>query len=447
MRHYKNYNKGSEYMKTIISTGTSSSSHTYGNVSSSIKEITKSFFPQNFFNYTHISTELLSKEMKTDRINSNIEFSKKTSPILTINPIFTSVSEDDKFLGGTLLVSGNSKFNSNISRLSLMHLFGSKKDDIALSFMMNRDRLIFEMNIFLNTEMTQLDVYNNLKNYVDWNIPVLIESSLESMIPRSMIEYIGKLINININNESQTGIMLDYLNNNSAYPITYKMRNSSSRDEFFMYFNSSLLVTFSDLEISEGTKKGMVGDIYPITFRTTVDFNLPGAYYLIGDINNHPEGLSIDIVVNDSYQKEFIPIFTINNLFNNLKSSNENFKLYSTCLFKTEPEINGKDDKLPIDIMIKTDETKKVIKQHIANSIPIDCFLEIVLLKDNTKCEYKEDWYIDWNTFTLTILNSDSCATYRLILFIDNLYLNNKILDIIEADNYDKGLKPNETID
>lgn len=434
-------------MKTIISTGTSSSSHTYGNVSSSIKEITKSLFPQNFFNYIHISTELLSKEMKTDRVNSDIEFSKKSTPIFTINPIFTSVSEEDKFLGGTILVSGNSKFNSNISRLSLMRLFESKKNDIALSFMMNRDRLIFEMNIFLGTEMTQLDIYNNLKNYVDWNIPTLIESSLESMIPRSMIEYIGKLINIDINDTSKTGIILDYLNSNSVYPITYKMRNSSSRDEFFMYFNSSLLITFSDLEISEGSKKGMVGDSYPITFRATVDFNLPGAYYLIGDINRQPKDLSIDLFVNDSYQKEFIPIFTINNLFNNVKSSNENFKLYSTCLFKTETENDGKDDELPIELMIKTNETKKVIKQHIANSIPVNCFLEIVLLKDNKKCEYKKDWSIDWNTFTLTIINSDSSATYRIILFVDNLYLNNKILDIIESNNYDKGLKPNETIE
>ena len=426
-------------MQTILSTGTSSSSHTYGNVSSAVKEIIKSTFPENFFKYTHISTEILSKEMKEDRINTDTEFYKKTKPILTINPSFSSVAEEDKFLGGSLLVSGNNKFNSTISKLILMNLFNDTDNDLQLSYVMNRDRLIFEINIFVDTLFSQLDVYKNMQNQMNLDSPMFVNTSLESMIPRSMIEYIGKMNNIDINDEKQSGLILEYLNRHASYPITYKMRNSSSRDEFFMYFNISLLITFSELEISDSNKKGLVDDSFTITFKTTVDFNLPGAYYLIGD-RSKPDGLSLDLVVGDSYQKDFIPIFTIYNLFDNIKSSKENFKLYSTCLFKTEDENNGDKDELPLDALFKSKEIIEVIQYHIANSIPIECFLEVCLIKDREKCEYGKEWLINWNTLTLTILESDNSSTYRIILFVDNLYLNNKIIDFLEVNNYDRGL-------
>lgn len=421
--------------RTILSTGTCSSAHTYGNVASSIKEIIKSLFPKDFFKYIHITTELVSKEARDERVNTDMEFSKKVKPLFVINPSFSSLNEEDKFLGGTLLTSNNSTFNGTISRKVLMDIFNDNKKNIGLLFSMNRDRLVFEINMFMPTLFSQLDVYKNMKNQMNWDSPSFINVSLESMIPRTMISYIGKLNNINID-ENQSFIMLDYLNKYSCYPITYKMRNSTSRDEFFMYYGVKFTTTFSELEMDEGNKKGMVDDSFRISFKVTVDFNLPGAYYLAGTPDPEIQE-DIQIIVESAYDKDFIPIFTFNNLFDSIKPDNSDFKLYSSCLFKTEKDSDSKTDTLEITPIFKSAEMHDLIKYHIASNIDVGTFIEIKILKDNVLIT---DWDIDWNDCSISIHNSDSESTYRLIVFINQNYANTKIRNLIENEIYNKGI-------
>jgi len=420
--------------QTVLSTGTCSSAHTYGNVASAVREIIKSFFPREFFKYIHISTELLSKEMRDERVNTNIEFSKKLKPKFSINPTFSSLSDEDKFLGGTLLTNNSSSFNGTISRKVMMDLLYDNKRNIGLMYTMTRDRLEFDINMIMPTLFSQLDVYKTMRHQWNWDSPTYINQSLETMIPRSMISYIGKLNSINIDNK-QEFIMLEYLNNHSLYPITYKMRNSTSRDEYFMYYGIKFLISFTNLEIDEGNKKGMVEDSFRISFKVTVDFNLPAAFYLIGT-PEYASNSDIQIVVDSYNEQDIIPIYTINNFFNNIRPTDTSFELYTTSLFKTDMT-NG-DDTLEIYDVFTSAELHDLIRQHFASNIPISTFLEIQILKDNT---LSTDWDIDWNTCVLTIHNSDSESTYRLIVFINRLYVNERIRNLIEAENYDKGLE------
>ena len=81
----------------------------------------------------------------------------------------------------------------------------------------------------------------------------------------------------------KASIFLSYLNRHSNYPITYKMRNSTSLDEYFMYSSQEVLFTFEEFTINEGQYKNMTQDSLEITFKVSAEFNLPGLFVLLGD--------------------------------------------------------------------------------------------------------------------------------------------------------------------
>jgi hypothetical protein len=77
-------------MDMIYSCGSSSASHTYGNVASAVKEHILSKFPKNYFksDSIHISTQLAFRYLRDRRLNSNDELYKRTKPLMVIKPIY-----------------------------------------------------------------------------------------------------------------------------------------------------------------------------------------------------------------------------------------------------------------------------------------------------------------------------------------------------------------------
>ena len=84
-------------MECILSLGTSSASHTYGNVASSIKEILLRYFTPNFFTYVYIDSKIAWKNIAEVLGNGDVEFKKRHYPFMIITPRF-STGNDDRFL-------------------------------------------------------------------------------------------------------------------------------------------------------------------------------------------------------------------------------------------------------------------------------------------------------------------------------------------------------------
>ena len=51
------------------------------------------------------------------------------------------------------------------------------------------------------------------------------------------------------------------------------------------------------------------------------------------------------------------------------------------------------------------------------------------------------DYDLDWDSFKITIHDADPDATYRLIIFFENGYVNDRIIKNLEKDDYDMGLQ------
>ena len=70
----------------------------------------------------------------------------------------------------------------------------------------------------------------------------------------------------------------------------------------------------------------------------------------------------------------------------------------------------------------------KVIDYHIENGMDTNLFVD-VKLRENRNI-INEGYYVDWKTKKLIITNAHYVHTYRLILAVNKLYVNNWLLDM-----------------
>ena len=423
-------------MDSILTMGTASYSHTYGNIVEAVKMDILSKFPPDYFKYIHVSTQLAFRQIKKFKDNSFIEFKKQERPKIYIKPSF-EVQDDSLPFVGTLLTDHMTNGTGYISRQSLMPVFRDIKKHVELDYRMNRDRVQFDVTIQVETIVSQLDLYKNMLNMISWNAPHSKIFSLESMIPRPMIHYLADNANISLDDSSGSiATIVSYLQTNGYYPITYKIRNSSSLDEFFMYYQVPVLITYSDFSVDEGNKRNMTDDGYGINFRVTCDFNHPGAY-VIRSINGYPEIVPHIMRVDDVGHSELFPLYTLERIYEDKKQVLEGYKLYFVSSFNTEKEKKKKDDYISLNDIIEI-QYIRIIKKYLFSHIPSDILMKLIVYKDNVKLEEDNDYTIDWNTMQLHILKSDPFVTYRVLFYANMTKFQEELQIMAEIEKTDK---------
>ena len=423
-------------MDSILTMGTASYSHTYGNIVEAVKMDILSKFPPDYFKYTHVSTQLAFRQFKRIRDNSMIEFKKQERPKIYIRPTF-EVQDDSLPFVGTLLTEHMSNGTGYISRQSLMPVFRDSEKHVALDFRMNRDRVQFDITIQVETIVGQLDLYKNMLNMISWNAPHTKVFSLESMIPRPMVQYLADNANIEMDDSPGTiGTVVSYLQTHGTYPITYKIRNSSSLDEFFMYYQVPVLITYSDFSIDEGNKRNMTDDGYGISFRITCDFNHPGAY-VIRSVNGIPYKVPHVLRVNSDERTELFPLYTLERIYEDRDQVLEGFKLYFVTTFKTEKENETKEDYISLSDIVESNYVQ-IIKKYLFSHIPSDILMRTKVYRDSDLLEEDVDYTVDWNTMELRILHSDPYVTYRVILYANMTKFQEEFQILAELDKRDK---------
>lgn len=424
-------------MEGIFTVASSSTSTTYGNVSCAIKELILSKFPYDYFNYINISSELAFRNIKRQfGRNTDNEMKKRVKPYLIIKPTY-SVSQTDQFLYDIPLTKNFDNIEYGVDKRYLFYIFKDVDNGYNLKYKMNRDRIEFDVTITVSTLHQQLDLYKAILNQFVWERPYIYRTALEAMIPRSMINYIATLSGIGTD-AGYEPIMIQYLNKISQYPITYKMKNVTAQDEFFMYYNHDMIVNFTDFSIDEGSKKNMVDDAYNITFRVSAEFNLPGLFILEGN-SDKLYTLKAELVSRDVYddsKSEFIPLFTLSNFYSRYPSYRNGFRLYTTSIFNIEDNGKGKDE-LDINPLFEQD-ILTVIKENIKYNMPVNTIIEVLIIKDNKELEMKKDWDIDYNKMIVEIFNLDKYSTYRIIIYLNNIQVNDRLIEISDNRKIDK---------
>ena len=223
-------------MENIYTIASSSSSTTYGNVMSVCKDIIVRLFPVNYFKDVYVSSEISYTNIRR-RLgrNSVTEMSKLERPFMNINPQIQPPS-GDLYLYDIPLTKNIDNMEMGLQRNTLFSILKNTVDHYSLNYKLNRDQIQFEITITVDTLIQQLDLYKYMVNHFVWERPFAMRASLESMIPREMISYMGKISNIDIDDlkNNQIPSILKMMNTYSRFPITYKMRNGTVLDEFLM---------------------------------------------------------------------------------------------------------------------------------------------------------------------------------------------------------------------
>jgi len=247
--------KGCDIMGYCIAQ--TSLAHTYGNVTAFILEYVKGLFPKNYFSTVTVSSKIAFKEFDILK-NTNSNVFKKTKPMLIIKPR-VEIESNDNFLSGTYLTARVDDNYRDVDFSNLQSFIYDKSRGAEMKFLLNRIRMVFDVVIITETQIEQLNQAFYFKNAVRQDIPFFLSTSLESYIPREMMELMGNDVGIPVYDENgSVKKFLDYINTNSIYPVSYKMKNSSGHDEFFRFYPANIDTTITNLSIDDGSKKGLI---------------------------------------------------------------------------------------------------------------------------------------------------------------------------------------------
>jgi hypothetical protein len=430
--------KGVNGVDRIISLANGSSSSLYGCIGCAVKDMIMSKFPDNYFKYTTVSSELATRNMRRTfgGNNSNVEIAKRQKPYLIIQPTY-SVMDQDGPLQSIPLTKNFDDLQYRVDKRYLFEVIRDKKYGYNLKFKLNRDRIEFDVTVTTSTLHQQLDIYRAILNQIIWDRSYAFRIALEAIIPKQMIGIMSKFCHMDLEeNEEYIPIFLKRLNSCSGYPITYKLRNASATDEWFMYYTHNVITTFSDLSIESGNRKNMVDDSYNITFRVTAEFNMPGVFMIDGN----DELLGVDVTLKTKEYREennsYFPLFTINNLYSRFPQEMNGMQLYGSTIFQTTATPGQLEDRVDIKSVLDNDHIR-VIRAHKAWNMNPDTLMNIFVLKDNETLEYIKDFEIDWNRLELVIKNIDNSATYRLIMYFDYSTVNEILNNTAYEKNYD----------
>lgn len=404
----------------------SSSAHTYGNVTSFITEYIKGLFPKNYFKTIHVSSTIAYKQFNVFQ-NSKREFLKKRKPMLIIRPRI-ELNDADTFLYETYLTTRISDNFRDHDFGNLQPFFEDFEKGISIRFLMNRMKILYDITIITETQMQQINQVIDFKNRVRQEKPITISTSLENYIPREIIKVLSDDVNIPIYDENKSvKPFLDYINSNVMTPVTYKIKNSSGNDEFFRFYPVNIDAMISGLSIDDGNRRGFISNVFSINFTFSAEFNSSGIYFYFTKNPNVIDEINLSIATNNN---EIIPIYTVNNIFDIELPSG--WDLYTSSFYSVSD--NNKQDILDFKPLLSV-PISKIINYHKEKGIPYETFMKISVMKDNRMMDRNLNEYeVDYENCILKTNNVNISSTYRIFIYINTLYINELIKDIYRLE-------------
>ena len=410
-----------------------SMAHVYGNVTSFVTEYIKQLFPDKF-KTVYVNTTIAYREFARFNYNTE-EFIKKRKPMLLVKPRL-ELDNNDAFLDGTLFTKRITDVVNAREWGNLQEFFIDKKKGLYIKFLMNRLTMDFDISLIFETQMQQINYVHYLKNRIRQNAPFVVQTNLESMLSRDMVVLLGELAGINPvdGDDFNVSNILDYMNRHTVYPVTYKMKNSTGRDEFFRYHPAGIEMTLTGLSVDDGSRIGQISDNFTINFTVRTEFSTAGLYYLFSGKREIPDKYRYLNTVDD-YEKynTVVPMFTSKSVFDMYVP--EGWNLYMCPTFTID--IN---DPRPFILSVEQIFNNSLLEctnYHKRYKIPFNVFLDIKCIKDNRLMNKKrKEWeLICDDELSIKVYNCNPASTYRLLVSVNTAYINELVAKICDIND------------
>lgn len=406
--------------------------HTCGNVTAYVTDYIQTWFVPNFFKTVNVSTTMAYRYFNVLQ-NKKAEFFRKRKPFLIIQPRFNP--DGARFLAGAELANRVNPTFGGGDYGSLQPFIRDDEKGFEMKFHLNRLSMSFDVSIVVETQMEQLNVYNYLKNRLVWGKPLNWETALESHIPREMIAAISSITDISMN---EPGHLLNYLNSNTIFPVTYKVKNSTGNDEYFRYYPTILDAEIVELNLDTGNKSGLTDDAYTLTFTVNLEFSTAGIYHIISKKpipkywNNG--GMAIDIDEEIESKNNSLRMDMLLTPYRDLGIEiPPGWRVFSNPSYKITAEPPDPDI-LDFSKLISP-SIRRAINYHREMSMPLDNLISIFVLKDYTVLQPTNgDFLVDFEDLKLYTYKLNKTSTYRMLILINVNYINELIKDTLNME-------------
>lgn len=390
--------------------------HTIGNVTAIILQYILDQFPPETFATALPSTKLASRQLR----HTPKQIRTQPYPLCIVNPRISLSGLDNRFTSGSFATTLWSPVSSRFQNRSEMEkLFFDKRKGIEWRGKINRVVMYFDFVLSFRSMAEQIRWAHYLINRIPAEGGFFdIDTALELAIPDGFLGETAKYAGIPVKDESgNVSQFVDYLNMYSEFPISYRFSSGKHRDAFYAYYMASILCSLGDLQYATVTKtNNLVESDCPITFTIRCEFNTIGLFDLCVP-NPGPfryiEPKSDGVV---------IPIFS--------DTFNENdFPLLYGWKIIAKPICKLDWGETEIDVSsIFSNSIKELIHYHLKNGMDPNIFLSVKLRKNRSIID--EGYYVDWKRLTLVFTDVTYTATYRLIIAMNTLYVQQLLTDL-----------------
>lgn len=392
----------------------SSTAHTFGNVTAFIQNWLINLFPEKLFKTIHVNSKIAHAQLRS----TPNEFLKKSPPMFIIRPR-VDWRDTGKFLNGTMLTERQGDLYHRYAGTNLQDFFRDDKRKIEVKYQLNRHVMNFDVILIFNTLIQQINYSNYFLNAVRQEIPFFLETCLESYIYPELLYHLSICSGVPMKDEDgSTAEFLRYMNQNSKFPITYKLQGSTGTEEFYRYYPVKIDTIVTNFSTDEGEKVGHIMDRYQISFTVRCEFFGTGFYFLFSD------KLKKNSIIVSEDDATIVPMFTDVLTMDDVDLP-VGWKLYAS------PSCRLEDNNDDVDISsLFNDSIKQCIKFHNERGIPIGEFLRLRVRQQGRLLQYGKDYEFDLKTGKVLFKNCSTYYTYKIIVLLNVEYVNNLVKDI-----------------
>ena len=248
-----------------------------------------------------------------------------------------------------------------------------------------------------------------------------VDTALELALPDGFLEETSRYAGIPVkDSDGSVAQFVDYLNMNSVYPVSYRFSSGRHTDAFYSYYMTSLLCSINDLSYNTVNKTGQTESDCPITFTIRCEFNTIGLF----DLSVPNPGPYREIIPHQSSIS--IPIFS--DVFNE-----KDFPLLYGWKIHSRPIVKMDWGEKEVNIGSCFGKTiNNMIDYHLENHLNPELFINVHLRENHSLI--LDGYYVDWKRRVLVIQNVNYANTYRLLITINQLYINQLLIDMYGKD-------------
>lgn len=389
--------------------------HTIGNVTAIIMQFIVDQFPNETFATVLPSTKIAHRQLR----HTPKQIRTQPYPMCIVNPRISLSGLDNRLAAGsfatTLWGATSNRFQN---RSEMEKLFFDKRKGIEWRGKINRVVMYFDFVLAFRSITEQIRWASYLINKIPTDGGYFdIDTALELAIPDGFLEETSRYAGIPVKGpDGDVSAFVDYLNMNSVFPISYRFSSGRHTDAFYSYYMTSLMCNITDLAYSNITKNNQIESDCPITFTLRCEFNTIGMFDLsvpnpgpVRRITPKEDGVIIPIF-SDTFNEADFPLLY-------------GWKIHARPICKmdwgeTEVFIGGS-----FGVAIN-----ELIDYHLKNNMKPELFLS-VKLRDN-RCLINDGYYVDWHRRTLVFTNVNYTHTYRLIIAVNQLYINDMLNEL-----------------